>query len=138
MSGLLDAVKAAIDYDGLAPQANARAAVLAVADWLDALELDMTETEVADRRRAEDEAARRAAYARDALADIPGVVSCKIGIEKNLSPADYPMIRLVPSRLSPGRPYSARTIQTFHHRSPPHTPGPVCRHGDRRGPVGHV
>jgi hypothetical protein len=52
-------------------------------------------------------------HARDVLADIPGVVSCKIGIEKNLSPADYPMIRLVPSRLSPGRPYSARTIQTF-------------------------
>jgi hypothetical protein len=59
--------------------------------------------------------------ARDALADIPGVVSCKIGIEKNLSPADYPMIRLVPSRLSPGRPYSARTIQTFIYFGAPVT-----------------
>ena len=42
--------------------------------------------------------------ARDALALIAGVASCKIGLEANISPADYPLIRVVPSRLTPGRP----------------------------------
>jgi hypothetical protein len=49
--------------------------------------------------------------ARDALADIDGVVTCKIGIEAGISPADYPMIRLVPSRITPGKPYSNRTAE---------------------------
>jgi hypothetical protein len=39
---------------------------------------------------------------RDALATIPGVASCKIGLEANISPADYPLIRVVPSRIAPG------------------------------------
>jgi len=51
--------------------------------------------------------------ARDALELITGVASCKIGLEPNISPADYPLIRLVPSRLTPGRPYSGRTIDTL-------------------------
>lgn len=46
---------------------------------------------------------------RDALALIPGVASCKVGIEPNISPADYPLIRIVPSRIIPGRPYTTRT-----------------------------
>jgi hypothetical protein len=50
---------------------------------------------------------------RDALGALAGVASCKIGIEANLGPADYPMIRLVPSRLTPGKPYSGRTIETL-------------------------
>lgn len=50
---------------------------------------------------------------RDALAGIAGVASCKIGLEQNISPADYPLIRIVPSRLTPGRPYSRRTIETL-------------------------
>lgn len=50
---------------------------------------------------------------RDALADIAGVASCKIGLEPNISPADYPLIRLVPSRLTPGKPYGNRTIETL-------------------------
>lgn len=50
---------------------------------------------------------------RDALAGIAGVASCKIGLEANISPADYPLIRLVPSRLTPGKPYSGRTIETL-------------------------
>ena len=29
---------------------------------------------------------------RDALGNITGVKSCKIGIERNMSPADYPMV----------------------------------------------
>ncbi len=51
--------------------------------------------------------------ARDALALIDGVASCKIGLEANLSPADYPMIRLVPARIIPGRPYHARECETL-------------------------
>jgi hypothetical protein len=51
--------------------------------------------------------------ARDALALIPGVASCKVGMEDNISPSDYPLIRLVPSTLTPGAPYGARTIDTL-------------------------
>lgn len=51
--------------------------------------------------------------ARDSLATIPGVASCKVGLEANISPADYPLIRVVPSRLTPGKPYSARTVETL-------------------------
>ena len=48
--------------------------------------------------------------ARDAMALIAGVASCKIGLESNISPADYPLIRVVPSRLTPGKPYGNRTM----------------------------
>jgi hypothetical protein len=47
---------------------------------------------------------------RDALAVIDGVASCKVGIEQNMSPADYPMIRLVPERVLPGK-YKNRTVE---------------------------
>lgn len=50
---------------------------------------------------------------RDALAAIPGVATCKIGLEQNISPASYPLIRLVPSRITPGKPYSGRTSETL-------------------------
>ena len=46
---------------------------------------------------------------RDALAAITSVCTCKIGIERGISPADYPMIRVVPSRLIPGKPYNTRS-----------------------------
>ena len=49
---------------------------------------------------------------RDSLAAITGVVTCKIGVEKGISPADYPMIRLVPVRFTPGKPYNNRTSET--------------------------
>lgn len=39
---------------------------------------------------------------RDALATIPGIASCKIGLEDNITPDDYPLIRVVPSRSVPG------------------------------------
>ena len=51
--------------------------------------------------------------ARTALAAISGVTSCKIGIETNISPDDYPMIRIVPSRITPGKPYSKRSAETL-------------------------
>lgn len=38
---------------------------------------------------------------RDALAQLPGVQTCRIGLEANLSPDDYPMIRIVPSEIKP-------------------------------------
>ena len=37
---------------------------------------------------------------RDALAQLPGVQTCRIGLEANLSPGDYPMI-LNPAVLPP-------------------------------------
>lgn len=37
---------------------------------------------------------------RDKLADISGVTTCKIGLEAGLSPDDYPIIRLVPVKIS--------------------------------------
>jgi len=49
--------------------------------------------------------------ARDALALIPDVASCKIGLEQGITAADYPLIRLVPSRITPGRPYGQRTAE---------------------------
>lgn len=51
--------------------------------------------------------------ARDALAAIDGVNSCKVGLEANIGPGDYPMIRLVPARIIPGRPYHARECETL-------------------------
>lgn len=61
--------------------------------------------------------------ARDALADCatlaaaalltPAAGSCKIGLEEGISPLDYPLIRLVPSRVTPGQPYGKRTIETL-------------------------
>ena len=55
--------------------------------------------------------------ARDALAAIAGVASCKIGLEANISPASYPLIRLVPARITPGRPYGNRTAEVLIYRS---------------------
>jgi len=48
---------------------------------------------------------------RDALKDIDAVCTCKIGIEANISPAAYPLIRIVPVRMVPGRPYENRTCE---------------------------
>lgn len=50
---------------------------------------------------------------RDALASIPGVASSDIGIEANVAASDWPLIRIVPSRITPGRPYDNRTIQAL-------------------------
>ena len=37
---------------------------------------------------------------RDRLAVLPGVKTCRIGLEVSLSAEDYPMIRLVPARMT--------------------------------------
>lgn len=47
---------------------------------------------------------------KDALALIDGVTSCQIGVEKNIGPASYPMIRIVPERVTPGK-YKDRTVE---------------------------
>lgn len=39
---------------------------------------------------------------RDRLENINGIVTCKIGIENAISPDDYPMIRIVPTRAEHG------------------------------------
>lgn len=37
---------------------------------------------------------------KSALATISGVASCRIGLEDNITPDDYPLIRIVPSRIA--------------------------------------
>ena len=69
--------------------------------------------------------------ARDALALCPTLVaaaaatpprgSCHIGLEANISPASYPLVRLVPSRITPGKPYSGRTAETMIYFGMPTT-----------------
>lgn len=49
--------------------------------------------------------------ARDALAALDLVESCAIGLEASISPGDYPLVRLVPLRFTPGRPYGNRTCE---------------------------
>jgi hypothetical protein len=41
---------------------------------------------------------------RDELADLEGVHTCRIGMESTLTPADYPMIRIVPAKLDESLP----------------------------------
>ena len=45
--------------------------------------------------------------ARDALALIPGVQTCAVGLEEVIGADDYPLIRLVPSRVAPAEPPEA-------------------------------
>lgn len=37
---------------------------------------------------------------RTSLAAVSGVATCKIGLEANMTPADYPMVRIVPSKIA--------------------------------------
>lgn len=48
---------------------------------------------------------------RDALAAITGVETCKIGDEKGKSPADYPAVRLIPTRFSPDKSYNFINVE---------------------------
>lgn len=40
------------------------------------------------------------------------VRTVKIGIEPNISPEDYPLVRVVPQRLTPTAPYNQRLVET--------------------------
>jgi len=59
------------------------------------------------------EAAKAAFAAIPGLAVVNGEISCKIGLESNISPASYPMVRIVPVRITPGKPYGNRTAETY-------------------------
>ena len=48
---------------------------------------------------------------RDRLALLPGVASSRIGLEPNISPADYPLVRIVPDRITPGPSYGKRDAE---------------------------
>jgi hypothetical protein len=51
---------------------------------------------------------------RDALAAVQGVKTCKIGMEANITPADYPLVRIVPSSMSDPVPrIGAREIEAL-------------------------
>ncbi len=47
------------------------------------------------------------------LLPIPGVVSCKIGIENAISPDDYPMIRIVPTRALHGAALPRKKVEVL-------------------------
>ena len=38
---------------------------------------------------------------KETLAVLPGIASCQIGLEANITPSDYPLIRIVPTRMTP-------------------------------------
>jgi hypothetical protein len=48
---------------------------------------------------------------RNALAAVQGVQTCKIGLEANMTPADYPMVRIVPSRVTDGSVINRRSVE---------------------------
>jgi hypothetical protein len=48
-----------------------------------------------------------------ALAALPGLATCKIGLEADMAPSDYPMVRIVPTRLLPARTLGRRRIDAL-------------------------
>ena len=48
---------------------------------------------------------------RDALAAVPGVGKCRIGMEANITPADWPLVRLVPSTVRDSEVLGRRSIE---------------------------
>lgn len=50
---------------------------------------------------------------RDHLGALPGVTTSRIGLEANMTPTDYPIIRIVPGRLSNGPTMTRRKIETL-------------------------
>ena len=47
---------------------------------------------------------------RDKLATIEGVKTCMVGMESTMTPADYPMVRIVPSRILPAQQAVSRRV----------------------------
>lgn len=50
---------------------------------------------------------------RNALAATPGVKTCKIGLEADITPDDYPIIRVVPSSVRESRSLGRRRIEAL-------------------------
>jgi hypothetical protein len=59
---------------------------------------------------------------KEALAAITGIASCKIGLEESICPDDYPMIRLVPSRIGTGAAYNRRKMELLIYFGLPISP----------------
>lgn len=53
------------------------------------------------------------AAVRDQLAAVPGVATCRIGMEANMTPADYPMVRIVPRSITDGPAIGRRKIDAL-------------------------
>ena len=47
---------------------------------------------------------------RDQLATVPGVLTCRIGWEADITPDDYPLVRIVPNRMRDGRSIGRRSV----------------------------
>lgn len=50
---------------------------------------------------------------RDALAQIETVKTCRIGLEPNITPDDYPIVRIVPARVIPGATPIERRLELW-------------------------
>jgi len=50
---------------------------------------------------------------RDQLATVPGVLTCRIGWEANVTPDDYPLVRIVPSKIGAGRSIGRRSVNAI-------------------------
>lgn len=50
---------------------------------------------------------------RDRLATVAGVVTCRFGLEANMTPADYPMVRIVPSAVRYGTMMGSRQVDAL-------------------------
>lgn len=50
---------------------------------------------------------------KTALSTIDGIETCKIGLEADLVPTDYPMIRIVPSKITPSRTLGRRRAEVL-------------------------
>lgn len=48
---------------------------------------------------------------RAALASVPGVRTCRIGLEANMTPEDYPIVRVVPGVIRPAGVVSRRRVE---------------------------
>lgn len=50
---------------------------------------------------------------RDHLGSLPGVATSRIGLEANMTPADYPMVRIVPSAIRNGAAVAGRACDVL-------------------------
>lgn len=61
-------------------------------------------------------------HLRDALAATPGVKTCRIGLEANITPDDYPIVRLVPSNTRYGPTIGRRIVELLIYFGAPVQP----------------
>lgn len=50
---------------------------------------------------------------RDRLALVDGVKTCRIGMESTITPDDYPIVRIVPSRIEQGQSLDGRKCEAL-------------------------